>query len=84
MTTTNTLTHEETLAAIEANDPPIEVNQYWIIKANDKLYRRLRILAPHPDGGFLFEEQKSDTYRFPGTIGRCPEYNLRRIFTLES
>lgn len=77
------LSHDETLQAIESQTPPIEVNSEWIItNADGSTLRRIRILAPHPDGGYLFVDKPSAMVRTDFAISICPEYNLRRMFRL--
>lgn len=81
----------EAQKAYENNEPPVAPNQVWASYVNGTLYRKIRILAAHPDPG------KSDGKRqwiycdLPGGKLRtstfdlriCPEFNLRYIFTLE-
>lgn len=91
-----TLTHAETLAAIEANDPPIQVNQVWSIRSDKPEYvifkgvvRADRILAVHPDPGvdgrerFIYEPAKVRMSLKGDGIGVRNEYNLRRTFQLD-
>jgi hypothetical protein len=78
------LTHEETEAQIKANDPPIEVNQRWIIYKGDEVYSRLRILAKHPDGGWIYQPEPTKFRRIELYMSFIPEYNLRRVYKLET
>lgn len=72
--------------AVKNNDPPIEVNQRWVCynKAGE-VFRRVRILAPHPDGGWLFVDEASilQKRRLERYIGVFPEFNLRYVMELE-
>jgi hypothetical protein len=76
-----------TQTACITNNPKIEVNQYWIAYLDDgSIGRRLRILAPHPDGGWIIAEAtggKLKTGRMVGEPSFCPEFNLRYVFELE-
>lgn len=75
------LSHAETLHEIESQSPPIEVNSHWQIVSDGVVLRHIRILAPHPDGGYIFIDLPSKLIRRDlGILGICPEYNLRRIF----
>lgn len=94
-----TLTHDETLTAVENNDPPIEIGQIWIITDKDgtELVRGLRILAPYPKEGnrttpdvpdnlkrkWLTEDIPEGRIR-DREIGVSAEYNLRRVFRLQT
>jgi len=87
----NTLEQNERFAKVQTacitNNPPIEVNQYWVAHLSDgSIGRRLRILAPHPDGGWIIAEAsggKLKTGRMIGEPSFCPEFNLRYVFELE-
>lgn len=74
-------THAETIA----DTTLIEVNQRWVAYDNEgHVFRRLRILAPHPDGGFIYIDEPSKSNRgFQLYLGVCPEYNLKRVYELE-
>lgn len=77
-----------TRIAIKNNDPPIKVDQHWIAYLSDgvTIGRRVRIIAPHPDGGWIFAEAtggKLLTGRRNGELSVCPEFNLRYVFELE-
>jgi len=79
------ITHEETIARSVLNDPPIEVNQEWVAKDEDgEVIRILRILAPHPDGGYIFTDLPSKIVKRDFHMRVTPEYNLRRIFELKT
>lgn len=91
------LSHEATLAAIEADDPPIEPGQVWSIRSDDPRCARFggvaradRVLGfhpdPAPDGGryVIYEPAKVPMSIRGDGIGRIPEYNLRRIFRLDA
>lgn len=88
MTTTETafhLSHMETLGAIRENSPPIESNQRWVVRDKDgTILRKLRILAAHPDGGWIYIDEPSKLIRRDFEMLVTPEYNLRRIFKLEA
>lgn len=69
---------------------PVEVGQVWTCRDNDgKLgYRRVRVLAEHPDGGWILEDLPSRSTRSRGDRGvgvpfRCPDVNLRIVFVPE-
>lgn len=73
------------------NNPPIEVNQRWIcFNKEGEVYRRVRILAIHPDldkSGkrqliYVDEPAKLKLFSY-GTPRICPEFNLRYIFELD-
>lgn len=78
------LTHHETVAAVEDRNPPIEANTRWQIRGSGGEHYVIRILAAHPDGGWIY-----DTVRRAGKppigreLGVIPEYNLRRIYRPE-
>lgn len=88
------LTHDETVTAITANDPPIRPGQTWVVKDDDKIIRALRIYAlwPEPVKGagsmgnaWVFSDAPGIKTRQSRTgldISYVPEYNLRRIFEL--
>jgi len=81
------LTHEETKRQIAEQDPPIEVDQYWVAKnADGEVIRKIRVLAKHPDGenNWIYTDLPSRLIKHDlGRMGIFPEYNLRRIFELE-
>lgn len=63
---------------------PVEINMVFAAPDNDgKPLRRIRILAEHPDGGWIHEELPSKMIRWAGEIRRIPNYNLRRVFRPE-
>lgn len=95
MTDDQTDAYQKTLATVESNDPPIEPNQTWsCVDTDGSLIRQLRILALHPDPsqGGIYDGQRQWIYidtnkgrQKPGReISVLPEYNLRRIFALDS
>ena len=74
----------QTQDAVKNNDPPIEINQRWIaLDSNGKVYRRLRILAKHPDKDFWIVEDEPAQMKLDTYLRVCPEFNLRYIFHLE-
>lgn len=80
--------YEAARSAVRANNPPIEVNQRWVaFNARGEVFRKLRILAPHPDGGWITIDEPSIMTRqrplFDYRIGCTPEFNLRYVFQLE-
>lgn len=88
MDTTEQTRFTKTQLACDNNDPPIEVNQHWIAYFSDgvTIGRRVRIIAQHPDGGWIYAEAeggKLKTGRMIGELSRCPEFNLRYVFELE-
>lgn len=84
------LTEQERRKRASQAEPAIEVNQRWIA-FNDvgKVSRRLRILAPHPDGGWIYRDEPAEAapramrQAYGGELGLCPEFNLRYVFELE-
>lgn len=73
-----------------SNDPPVEVNQRWIAYVNGEVYRRLRILALHPDPEpngtrrWIYVDEPAAMKRLDyGDIRVCSEFNLRFVFDLE-
>ena len=70
---------------VQENDPPIEINQRWICRnAEGEVLRRLRILAKHPDGGWIYTDEPAKMIRLTAGEIRCaPEFNLRYVFELE-
>ena len=76
---------------MKANDPPVEVNQVWSVKDEDgRTLRKIRILGEYPGGMEAWALQRIWIYeelpaRFMNNyrIERCPEFNLRYVFTLE-
>jgi hypothetical protein len=46
-------------------------------------FRRVRVLAEHPDGGWLIEDLPSRMRHRPRGVTRCPELNLRIVFEPE-
>lgn len=74
----------DTQRAVRENNPPIEINQRWVSRIDGKVFRRLRILAKHPDGGWIVCDEPAKMKRmFYGELVRCPEFNLRYVFELE-
>jgi hypothetical protein len=82
----------DAIEAYKQNDPPVEVDQVWSIYNDEReLLRRIRIVAPDPDG---CEGKRAWFYRdMPGgkmnrldlsRIGSCPEINLRYVFRWEA
>lgn len=73
------------------NNPPVEVNQIWVGHVDGKVYRRIRILAPHPDIDTSDGRRRWIYCNMPGgrlrtmpyELGICPEFNLRYVFQLE-
>lgn len=73
------------------NDPPVKANQRWIcFDREGEVYRRLRILAMHPDPDFdgkrqwiYVDEAAKMRIRHLGELRVCPEFNLRYVFQLE-
>lgn len=63
----------------------IEVNQFWVAyDENRNVIRRIRILAPHPDGGWIFKDERSKLIKSDlGRMNITPEFNLRYVFELE-
>lgn len=80
----------KTLEQCQRNDPRIEVNQRWLVIINGEVFRRIRILARHPDDidsrpAWLFKDEPSKMhYRDLTRIGVFPEFNLRYVMTLEA
>jgi len=76
----------ETQKAIKENDPPIEVDQRWIcLNDNGEVYRRIRIIAKHPDGDWIIcDEPAKMKTSYYGELRRCPEFNLRYVMQLEN
>lgn len=75
------------------NDPPIEVNQRWVcFNQEGEVFRRIRIMASHPDGDsqtgermWIYVDEPAKMRRVNyGELRSCPEFNLRYVFTLES
>jgi len=81
----------KTQIAVKENDPPIEVNQRWISYINGKVYRRLRILAKHPDSDkdgrryWIVVDESPFMNRREAycNLHVTPEFNLRYVFELE-
>lgn len=66
---------------IKCGFPSIEVNQHWVaLDDKGEVMREVRILAPHPDGGWIHEDKPSKLIPTPSGMGRCPEFNLRYVF----
>lgn len=63
----------------------IKIGSIWSAPDNDgSKYRRIRIVAEHIDGGWIFEDLPSLLYpRGRAEINRCPDLNLRIIFKPE-
>jgi hypothetical protein len=67
-----------------SQEPVIEVNQVWVGYVREKPFRRVRILAPHPDGGWIYQEMPAARKHIEvGHLGIVPEFNLRYVFELE-
>ena len=82
----------ETREAYLANDPPIEVNQRWVcFRESGEVFRRLRILAPHPDPDqtdgtrrWIYHDEPAGMKMVDHYVLRdLPEFNLRYVFRLE-
>ena len=81
----------ETREACRANDPPIEVNQRWVcFRESGEVFRRVRILAPHPDLDqnwgdrvWIYCDEPAGMRVSTGDIRTVPEFNLRYVFELE-
>jgi hypothetical protein len=83
-----TKTYKEVFEQMASNDPPIEINQIWIVKNEEgKILRKLRILAEYPydrEKTWIYEELPSKMNRMGiRRMGTCPEFNLRYVFELE-
>jgi len=64
---------------------PIEVGMIFVANTDRyKPFRKIRILAPHPDGGWLYEDLPSKCRPRPFGFGRCPDFNLRYVFEPEN
>jgi hypothetical protein len=77
---------------MEANDPPIEINQVWVSYVDRQIFRKVRVLAqmPKPTGlndeeerVWLLQELAAKMNVEVGRITRCPEFNLRYVFSLK-
>jgi len=69
---------------VRNNDPPIRVNQRWVGYVDNEVFRRIRILAPHPDGGWIFKDEPAKMKHIDySRMSICPEFNLRYVFELE-
>jgi len=70
-----------------SNDPPVEVNQEWIVfNDKDQILRRIRILALHPDlldgkRAWIYQDRPAKMVTLQ--LGICPEINLRVVFELD-
>lgn len=66
---------------------PFEVGMVLTAPDNEgKLgFRRIRLLAEHPDGGWIYEDLPSRMNRRRGLsdLGVCPEVSLRIVFEPE-
>jgi hypothetical protein len=64
---------------------PLTVGMIMTAPDNDGRlgFRRLRLLAEHPDGGWIVEDLPSRARRSSGSLARCPELNLRIVFVPE-
>lgn len=73
----------EATVILKPDSPEIKPNQSWIVKYEDKILKRIRILAVHPDGGWIYQELGGSMITFPNTIGWIPDFNLRYIYSYE-
>lgn len=79
----------ETQRAYRENDPPVRVDQRWVAYVDGEVFRRIRILAPHPDpdtnGGRLWitKDEPAKMSRTELWLNVTPEFNLRYVFELE-
>lgn len=67
-------------------DIKVSVNQIWAAMDErvEKPLRRIRIIAKHPDGGYVYKELGGGTFKTEtGRIGHIPSFNLLTVFTLE-
>jgi len=86
MNNEDSLRFRRTQDAVRNNDPPIEINQRWIAYVDGEVFRRIRILAKHPDGDWITCDEPAKMKRFnygPYDMQSCPEFNLRYVFELE-
>lgn len=70
----------------KSKNPRIEVNQRWIAYGKDgEISRRIRILAEHPDGGWIYMDEPSKMIKATAYELRWfrEEFNLRYVFELE-
>lgn len=77
------MNHLERTRRARSKEISIEPNQRWISVVDGRLLRRLRVLAEHPDGGWLLEDEPIGGRR-ERRIVICPEFNLRYMFELEA
>lgn len=65
---------------------PVEAEMVFTAPGGDGElgFRRVRILAEHPDGGWIYEELPGRMRTEVGRIGRCPDLNLRIVFVPEA
>lgn len=78
------ISHAVVEKEMELGIPKIEPNQVWVIYGDNlEVLRKIRILAIHPDDGFIFQELRSKSFRKELEMSRIPEYNLRRLFDLK-
>ena len=63
----------------------VKLGSVWSAPNNDgSKYRRIRIVAEHIDGGWIYEDLPSTLYpRGDRGMNRCPDLNLRIIFKPE-
>lgn len=64
----------------------VEVDMVFTCPDNDGElgFRRVRILAEHPDGGWIFEDLPSRMNRLAlKRLSVCPDLNLRVVFVPE-
>lgn len=78
-------TYQQAQYGCRENRPAIEVNQRWVgYNKEGQVFRRVRILAKHPDGGWIIKDEpaiiKRDNYAL---LTVCPEFNLRLVFEIE-
>lgn len=79
-----TLSHVEALEAIE--NEIVKPGQIWVGRTDDKIIRRIKVLAKHPDNEsiWIYEELAGGVFRTEiGRLGLFPLYNLLRIFERE-
>lgn len=65
----------------------VKPDQQWIARnENGEEIRRLRVLAAHPDGGWIVVDMPSKMARRMSSwqMVRCPELNLKIVFDLDT
>lgn len=78
----------KTRMEVSLNEPEIEIGQFWVcFDSEGSIMRRLQVIAPYPnyldDRWWVVEEFLSKMCKFPGELKKCPEFNLRYVFSLE-